>query len=83
MSPKDFTPVQRKMLAVLSDGRPHKKTELHRCLYDELGESDNVFFHLSRMRKHLRPAGQDIICELYRGALYYRHIRLLAPASAG
>lgn len=73
-----FTPVQQCMLSILADGLPHTRAELHACLSDELGPLRNICVHLSRIRKVLRPAGQDIVCELYRRTICYRHVYLLA-----
>lgn len=72
-----FTPTQRRMLAVLADGQPHARRELRACLFDELGTASNIRFHLCSIRKVLRPLRQDIICELHRGTIKYRHVRLL------
>jgi DNA-binding CsgD family transcriptional regulator len=58
-----FTPTQRKILAVLSDGLGHRPSELHQCLVDELGSPSNIRAHLAAIRKKLRATGQDIICE--------------------
>jgi hypothetical protein len=73
-----FTPTQRRILAVLSDGLPHTPGELHACLDDELAGRNAVQFHLSKLRKTLREVGQDVICEYYQRRFTYRHVRLLA-----
>ena len=83
MAPDSFTPTQAKMLAVLADGQPHTRAELHACLVDELGPGSNIRPHLSAIRKKLRPIGQDIICEAVNYKYFYRHIRLLAPVKSG
>ena len=72
----DFTPVQSRMLAILSDGEAHSRKELHRCLEDDLGPLSNIKAHLTSIRKQLRPRGEDIICEIRGHEVYYRHIRL-------
>jgi DNA-binding CsgD family transcriptional regulator len=71
-----YTPTQRKILAVLSDGRPHSREELFACLPDDLGSVSNVRAHLSILRRKLR--GRLIVCELHGRAAFYR----LAEASA-
>jgi hypothetical protein len=76
----EFTPVQRRILAVLSDGMPHRKQELHPCLNDDLATSNAIQVHISAMRKILRPKGEDIVCEYNKMTYYYRHIRLLQSA---
>ena len=73
-----FTPTQQRLLKLLSDGMPHTRKELVKCLDDELTSLDTVNVHISYLRRKLRPIGQDIICEM--GSSYklgYRHVRLL------
>lgn len=72
-----FTPIQQRMLIVLSDGLPHPREELHACLDDELSPYSAIKAHLSSIRKILRPKGQDIICEIVHRRNMYRQIRLL------
>lgn len=74
---RKYTITQVKMLAVLADGAPHARKELHNCLFDNLGPLSNIRAHITRLRKILRPQGQDIICELHGRTLCYRHIKLL------
>ena len=76
---EEFTPTERDILAVLSDGMPHSRTELHACLPDELGGFVNLRMHISRMRKKLRPAGQDITSV---NGIGYQLVRLLASFNA-
>jgi len=80
MSDNHFTPTQKAMLNVLSDGHRHTREELHACLPDELGPISNIRTHLMHIRKKLRPAGQDIICELFQRRIHYRCIRLLSDS---
>ena len=58
-----LTPVQKKMLAVLADGKRHGRERLHKCLSDELGPLSNIRAHLTALRKRL-PEGQEIVCEI-------------------
>jgi len=83
MSGNGHTPTQGTMLRVLSDGFPHTREELHRCLPDELGPLSNIRAHLTSIRKRIRPLGQDVICELVNRRICYRHVRLLASATDG
>lgn len=77
MTSSKFTPTQQAMLDVLADGLPHTFDELHACLLDDLSQISTIQFHISNLRKVLRPLGQDIICEVANRRKYYRHIRLL------
>lgn len=72
-----YTPTQKRMLAVLRDGLPHTREELHACLPDDLSELRAIQAHISHIRKHLRVVGEEIVCEYYLRKLHYRHVRLL------
>lgn len=72
-----FTPTQKRILAVLADGDAHTPEELLKCLDDELADIPTLQVHICRIRKVLRPAGQDIIAEYVRRDCRYRHVRLL------
>lgn len=69
-----LTPTQRRMLALLSDGLPHTRRELHGCLHDDLGPLSNVQPHVTALRKILAPTGRLVICELSGGRICYRII---------
>jgi DNA-binding CsgD family transcriptional regulator len=81
--PTEFTPVERRMLQVLSDGLPHTPQELHSCLWDDQGEVANIRRHIYEMRQKLRPKGHDIVCEVNRRQTFYRHVRLLVDPNMG
>lgn len=68
----NYTPTQRRLLAVLKDGEPHTPQELHSCLVDDLGPVANVQPHITALRKILRARGQEIVCEIVAGSTYYR-----------
>lgn len=72
-----LSPTQKRILALLSDGHPHTRGALRRCLYDELGAVSNVRYHVCMLRKLLAPLGQTIVCELHRNTIKYRHVRLI------
>jgi hypothetical protein len=71
-----YTPTQRRMLRLLQDGLPHARAELKACLVDDLGNWNNVQVHISRLRKRLRPKGQDILCVVANQKISYRQVRL-------
>ena len=73
-----WTPTQRRMLEVLSDGLPHTKEELHACCGPSCVK--NVRMHLSILRKKLRHKGQDIVCRFDKRVIKYQHVRLLVSA---
>lgn len=68
--------VQLQILVLLSDGKPHSREEIHRCLSDDLGPLRNVRYHISRIRKFL-PVDRHIVCEIFNRTVHYRHVRLL------
>lgn len=80
----EFTPTERKILAVLSDGMKHKREELFDCIPDEQSNVPiQVANHISNIRRKLRRKGQDIDCVYYMGGYYYRHCRLLVDPNDG
>lgn len=79
-----YTPTQERILAVLADGLMHSKEEMCRAIDSERPEDvDSLAFHLSILRKKLRPLGTDVICQFYERRIWYRHVRLLHSYQAG
>jgi hypothetical protein len=79
-----LTPIQQKMVDLLSDGLCHTKEELHGCLYDDQGPLRNIAQHITMARKLLRPTGRDIICQREgKSKSYYRLVRLTASPYEG
>lgn len=73
----EFSPVERRMMQVLSDGKPHLDKELHGCLNDDMGATSNVRPHITSIRKKLRPRGQSISCHSFEGKTYYQVVRFV------
>ena len=82
MEGNGFSPTQRKILAILSDGLPHKLDELTACM-DSLTNPRTLHSHLATIRIHLRPQGEDIICQFIQRQRQYRHVRLLHSSNDG
>jgi DNA-binding response OmpR family regulator len=78
-----FTPTEVRILALLSDGQPHAKTELLKCIDDELTDLTALRMHFTRIRRKIRPLGQDVICEFVKRQTMYRHVRLLGSSHNG
>lgn len=76
-----MTPIEQKMFKLLSDGMFHTRTEVHSCLYDELGKLSNIKHHISTLRKKL-PLGYLIVC-VNRGKLGYQMVRSISSANTG
>jgi len=69
-----FTPTEQRIMRVLGDMMEHTYEEIRQCLFDDMGERGNVYFHITQLRAKLRPKGQDI---LNRRDVGYRWVRLL------
>jgi len=74
----EYTDSQKAILEILSDGRNHKREELLISLPTKSDGLAGLAAHLCRIRKKLRPIGQDIVCVLYQRQVHYRHVRLLS-----
>lgn len=72
-----ITPVQTRILALLSDGKPHLMKEIHEKTGQGGKVSNNVRFHICCIRKVLRPVGEDILCEIWNRQAHYRHVKIL------
>jgi hypothetical protein len=72
----DLTPTQQRVLELLADGEPHEPREIRTLLPEDLGPLVNVRQHLSRLRRRLRPVGQDIRFERLGLQVAYRLVSL-------
>ncbi len=77
MDLNQFTPTQQRILELLEDGMPHHRKELIACLNDELADRILLNQRLCALRKKLRPEGHEIICELGKKTIWYRHVLLI------
>ena len=76
-----FTATEARMMGVLADGRSHHRSELQKCLFDDLGSPRNVHPHLSSIRKKLKARGEGILCEYVHRRICYRYVRFVASAT--
>lgn len=77
-----FTPTERRILKVLSDGQPHTRAELMKCLWDELASPAAMRQHIINIRPKIAPLGQTIVCEMGKSyVIYYRHVTILTPSA--
>ncbi len=73
-----FTPTEKRILAVLSDGMGHTRDELFDCLSDELQNKGNVGSVLCNLRSKLLQKGETVVCVMGQGyKKYYQHFRLI------
>lgn len=75
----EFTPIQQRIIELLSDGMPHDRSEVLKCIGDPLADYANLYPHISYLRTKLVQKGEWIVYEAYRGSLMYRHVKLIAP----
>ena len=73
-----LAPVPARILAMLSDGLPHHRDELAKCLEDEYAAGTAVYPRLTHLRAHLRLRGEDILVQFIKGRAHYRVVRLLS-----
>lgn len=78
MATEKYTPTHKRLLAVLSDGMPHTKEELWKCIDDELSDLEtNLPNHITNLRRNL-PSGQDILSRKGPDGVWrYRHVRIV------
>lgn len=79
---KQLTTTQREIVRILADGERHEREDLTGTIVtDSENKLRSLSTHLSKMRKVLRPAGLDIICELFEQRIHYRLVRLVGRAN--
>ncbi len=77
MTTPTYTPTEQRLVAMLSDGKTHSRRELLTCIDDDQAEFSNLQWHLSQVRKQVRPMGQEIMFVSGNCVSGYRHVRLL------
>lgn len=77
--PEKLTPIEKKILRVLSDGGLHPRQELMDCLGDPLSTKFNLHVHLSNLRKKLLPLNQTVCCVVQGRVRSYRRMVLYVP----
>lgn len=81
MSNGSPTPTMDAIANILADGQRHAKEELQDAIKPSGVNAARMM--VVRLRKLLRPKGQDIICEYDHGRFYYRQVRLLGSSDDG
>lgn len=79
--PIKFTETERKLLKVLSDGKPHTVSELLPELWDAPhGRVNDIRAHMRNIRAKLEQTGHTIVCITngVKRPVKYQHVRLLA-----
>jgi len=75
--PGEYTRQQAAILGVLKDGATHSRQELLDACLDDMMSVRTLNVAITRVRKLLRPKGQDIVCVLNNKRINYRWVRLL------
>lgn len=73
-----LTEQELRILRVLSDGAGHHRSELMKCLGDDLASFPALGMAISRIRAKLKRRGEGILTEITRDRRHlYRHVRFL------
>lgn len=77
---KLFSPMQRRIIALLNDGDDHSLEDLKRCLDDPLLNDGNVYNHIIALRRVLQGYDLELVStikqrrSLYRLAFSYKPV---------
>jgi hypothetical protein len=72
-----YTPTQRRILDILSDGQPHLRKDVMLAMQDTEASREALAVHIARIRRKLLPIGQTILGTRKDRRFYYIHVRLL------
>jgi len=76
MKSNGFTPTEKRIMDLLSDGERHARAEVHSLINDELSDLNNMRLHILNLRKKL-PEGEAVLCEISGYKTFYRHVKLI------
>ena len=71
-----YSPVERRMMKLLSDQEEHSVQELHKCLNDDMGLLKNVYVHIAALRRKLEGINCYIVTrrDTKSKISYYRYV---------
>ncbi len=72
-----WTPIQGRIIELLSDGQYHRQPEVLTCLGDPEADLGALRAHLVKIREKLRPIGEEISTDRSNGNTRYRHVRIV------
>lgn len=79
-----FSQAELRLIRITSDGEPHTKDELRKCLRNPNASDGDLHQAIFVLRQKLKPHGQDIIAQSYgRGSKYRRIRHLRSPSLVG
>jgi hypothetical protein len=76
-APPDLTQTEQRFYDKLSDMMAHPVSELIALLPHDLGENNNVHYHISNLRRKVRRKAQDVFSSRNNGTTYYVLSRLV------
>lgn len=76
-----YTPIEQRIIDLLSDGMPHDRYDVLDCLKDKESNLHALAVAIMRLRPKVRALGQEIVTEHNRGGIAYRHVILLSGAN--
>jgi hypothetical protein len=72
-----YTPIEQRIIDLLSDGLPHERNEMCACIAPGSKNVNSLAVHIFYLRQKVRELKQDIVTEHRRGGIHYRHVILL------
>lgn len=76
----EYTPVERRILTKLGDGKKHSQSELKLCLWDEMAKEAIVAQHIWNIRKKIQFSRYRIHGEQTTEAFVYQLLTAFVPA---
>ena len=73
-----YTPTEQRIIDLLSDGLPHTRADVIKCLKDHLADFNTLAVHMFNLRRKVRPCGQDILLVYRKGGYHYQYVILLS-----
>lgn len=67
-----LSPTESEIWSLLRDGGEYPTAELHVVCLKGYGASSNLWNHVMRLKRKLRPLGWDVECVRRSGRAYYR-----------
>ncbi len=80
-NPSGYTPIEQRMINLLSDGIRHSYEEMFQCLDDELAGNTAVLFHITNLKNKLAKKGFGITSQRENKVTYYRMVRFIGKSS--
>lgn len=80
MPERKWTPIEQRIIDLMSDGMPHSRLEIIQCTFDpEYTEWNAMLQHIMHINHKLKGTGTVIHCVRQGMNHSYRHVRLLVP----